>query len=35
MESYRLSFVDVALLLLSRSYTVMTFDQTLYTLLKK
>lgn len=34
-ESHRLSFVDVALLLLSRSYTVMTFDQTLYKLLKK
>lgn len=35
VESYRLSFVDVSLLLLSRSYTVMTFDQTLYKLLKK
>lgn len=35
IESHRLSFVDVALLLFSRSYTVMTFDQALYKLLKK
>ena len=35
LQSHRLSFVDVSLLVLSRSYTVMTFDQTVYKLLKK